>query len=133
MLTALCYPRCSTCKKAIAWLDQHGIAYTYRDIARDNPTAAELAAWHRASGLPIRRFFNTSGQLYRSLNLKDKLPGMSDEECYELLATNGMLVKRPLLVGDNLTKSAPTSNTHAPASLVLVGFREAEWSERLLA
>lgn len=118
MLTALCYPRCSTCKKAIAWLDEHGITYTYRDIAQDNPTAAELAAWHQMSGLPVKRFFNTSGQLYRSLALKDRLPSMSNEECYELLATNGMLVKRPLLVGNGL---------------VLVGFHEAEWAKRLLA
>lgn len=117
MLTTLCYPRCSTCKKALKWLDEHHVPYTYRDIAQDNPTAAELAAWHVMSGLPIRRFFNTSGKLYRSLALKDKLPGMTDAECYELLATDGMLVKRPLVVGDGF---------------VLVGFREAEWSERLL-
>lgn len=132
MLTALCYPRCSTCKKAMAWLDEHGVAYTYRDIAKDNPSAAELAAWHKASGLPIRRFFNTSGQLYRSLGLKDKLPGMSNEECYQLLATNGMLVKRPLLVSEDLVKSASTGDSHALTSLVLVGFREAEWAKRLL-
>lgn len=116
-LTVLCYPRCSTCKKAIKWLDGHSIAYTYRDIAQDNPTAEELARWHAVSGLPIRRLFNTSGQLYRSLGLKDKLPGMSDEDCHQLLSTDGMLVKRPLVVGDGF---------------VLVGFREAEWAERLL-
>lgn len=116
-LTVLCYPRCSTCKKALKWLDEHGISYDYRDIARDNPTAEELATWHATSGLPIRRLFNTSGQLYRSLGLKDKLPEMTDDECYALLATDGMLVKRPLVVGDGF---------------VLVGFREAEWAERLL-
>lgn len=116
-LTVLCYPRCSTCKRAIKWLDDHAIAYTYRDIAQDNPTAEELSRWHQTSGLPIRRFFNTSGRLYRSLGLKDRLPNMTDEECYELLATDGMLVKRPLAVGEGL---------------VLVGFREVEWETRLL-
>lgn len=116
-LTALCYPRCSTCKKAIAWLDEHGVTYTYRDISQENPTAEELAQWHHTSDLPIRRFFNTSGRLYRSLGLKDRLPNMTDDECYKLLATDGMLVKRPLLVGDGL---------------VLVGFREAEWETHLL-
>lgn len=116
-LTALCYPRCSTCRRAVAWLDEHGVAYAYRDIAKDNPTADELARWHKASGLPVRRFFNTSGKLYRSLGLKDRLPTMTDEQCYELLATDGMLVKRPLLVGEGL---------------VLVGFRQPEWEARLL-
>lgn len=116
-LTALCYPKCSTCKRAVKWLDEHGIAYEYRDIARQNPTPEELAAWHARSGPPIRRLFNTSGMLYRRMGLKDKLPGMSDEECYQLLSTDGMLVKRPLLVG---------------ADFVLAGFREAEWEQRLL-
>lgn len=116
MLTALCYPRCSTCRKATRWLDDHGIAYTYRNIVEERPGAGELAAWHEASGLPIRRFFNTSGQLYRSLGLKDRLAEMDDQACYELLSTNGMLVKRPLLVGDDF---------------VLVGFREKEWEEAL--
>lgn len=119
MLIALCYPRCSTCRRAVAWLDAHGIAYTYRDIAKDGPTAEELARWHVLSGLPVRRLFNTSGQLYRSLGLKDRLAGMPEQECYDLLATDGMLVKRPLLVDEG-------------AGLVLVGFREAEWEERLL-
>jgi arsenate reductase len=116
-LLALCYPRCSTCKKAMRWLDEHGIAYDYRDIVLDRPGAAELASWHERSGLPVRRLFNTSGKAYREQNLKARLDaGMTDEECYELLATNGMLVKRPLLVGDDF---------------VLVGFREKEWEERL--
>lgn len=116
-LLALCYPRCSTCKKATRWLDERGIAYDYRDIVADNPTAAELAAWHERSDLPVRRLFNASGKVYREQNLKARLDaGMSDEECYELLSTNGMLVKRPLLVGDDF---------------VLVGFREGEWEERL--
>lgn len=117
MITALCYPKCSTCKKATKWLDEHSIPYEYRDITLQNPTSEELAAWHVRSGLPIRRLFNTSGMLYRQMGLKDRLPGMSDEECYQLLSTDGMLVKRPLLVG---------------ADLVLVGFREAEWEQRLL-
>ena len=93
------YPKCTTCKKAKAWLDSHGIEYVDRHIVEDNPTAEELAAWHRTSGLPVRRFFNTSGMKYRELGIKAKLDaGMTDEECYELLATDGMLVKRPLLV-----------------------------------
>ena len=117
MITALCYPKCSTCKNATKWLDEHSIPYEYRDITLQNPTSEELAAWHARSGLPIRRLFNTSGMLYRQMGLKDRLPGMSDEECYQLLSTDGMLVKRPLLVG---------------ADLVLVGFREAEWEQRLL-
>lgn len=117
MITALCYPKCSTCRKAVKWLDEHSIPYEYRDITLQNPTSEELAAWHARSGLPIRRLFNTSGMLYRQMGLKDRLPGMSDEECYQLLSTDGMLVKRPLLVG---------------ADLVLVGFREAEWEQRLL-
>ncbi len=116
-ITTLCYPKCSTCRKAVKWLDEHGISYEYRDIALQNPTSEELAAWHARSELPIRRLFNTSGMLYRQMGLKDKLPGMTDEECYQLLSTDGMLVKRPLLVG---------------ADFVLVGFREAEWEQRLL-
>lgn len=111
------YPPCSTCKKAKAWLDAHGVAHTDRHIVQDNPTAAELAAWHRASGLPVRRFFNTSGVKYRELGVKALLDaGMSDEECYGLLAGDGMLVKRPIVVGDGF---------------VLVGFKEAEWEARL--
>ena len=112
------YPKCTTCKKAKAWLDSHGIEYVDRHIVEDNPTAEELAAWHRASGLPVRRFFNTSGMKYREPGIKAKLDaGMTDEECYELLATDGMLVKRPLVVGEDL---------------VLIGFKEPAWEEALL-
>lgn len=112
------YPKCSTCRKARAWLDDHGIPYVDRHIVEDNPTAAELAAWHERSGLPVRRFFNTSGRLYREGNIKARLDaGMTDEEAFELLAMNGMLVKRPLVVMEDR---------------VLVGFREAEWAAALL-
>ena len=112
------YPKCSTCKKAKAWLDAHGVAYTDRHIVEENPTAAELAAWHATSGLPLRRFFNTSGMLYRERNVKALLDaGMSDEDAYALLAENGMMVKSPLVVGDGF---------------VLVGFKEAEWEQALL-
>ena len=112
----VCYPKCSTCRKAEAFLDAHGLAHDTRDIKEDRPTEAELRAWHEASGLPLRRFFNTSGMLYRELGLKDRLPQMNDDEMLALLASDGMLVKRPLLIdGDR----------------VLVGFREAEWSEAL--
>lgn len=110
------YPKCSTCKKAKAWLDDRAIEYDERHIVDDNPTADELRAWHKASDLPLRRFFNTSGMLYRDMGLKDKLPTMTDDEKYALLATNGMLVKRPLLVLDDT---------------VLVGFREKEWEQLL--
>lgn len=110
----ICYPKCTTCQKAKKWLDAAGISYEERHIKEDPPTAAELGAWHRQSGLPLRRFFNTSGQLYRSLELKDKLPQMSEDEQLRLLSSDGMLVKRPLLIdGDR----------------VLVGFREAEWEQ----
>lgn len=112
------YPKCSTCKKAKEWLDAHGVTYTDRHIVEENPTAAELAAWHATSGLPLRRFFNTSGMLYRERNVKALLDaGMSDEDAYALLAENGMMVKRPLVVGDGF---------------VLVGFKEAEWERALL-
>ena len=104
----LCYPKCSTCQKAKAWLDERGISYELRDIKTDNPTAEELTLWYRKSGLPLKKFFNTSGLQYKALGLKDKLPGMSEAEQLALLATDGMLVKRPLLVGD---------------SFVLTGFR----------
>ncbi len=110
------YPKCSTCKKAKKWLDDHGITHVDRHIVEENPTAEELKEWISRSGLPIKRFFNTSGMKYRELELKDKLPTMSDEEQYALLATDGMLVKRPLVIGDDY---------------VLVGFREAEWSDKL--
>lgn len=112
------YPKCSTCKKAKAWLDSHGVDYVDRHIVEDNPTAAELASWKAMSNLPIRRFFNTSGMLYRERNLKAVLDaGISDEEACALLSENGMLVKRPLVIGDGF---------------VLVGFCEAEWAARLL-
>ena len=111
------YPKCSTCKKAKKWLDDHELAYTDRHIVEDNPTADELRDWHGRSGLPLRRFFNTSGMLYREMELSKKLPDMTEDQMYDLLATNGMLVKRPVLVdGDT----------------ILVGFREKEWEEALL-
>ena len=110
----LCYPKCSTCKKAQRWLDENNLSYTFRDIKADNPTAAELADWQKRSGLPLKRFFNTSGQLYRELELSKKLPDMPEAEQLALLASDGMLVKRPILV----TEQA-----------VLVGFREAEWDK----
>lgn len=106
------YAKCSTCRKAKQWLDEHGIPYIDRPIKEENPTYDELAEWVARSGLPIKKFFNTSGQLYRSLQLKDKLPAMSTEEQLRLLASDGMLVKRPLIVSD---------------SVILVGFRESEW------
>ena len=113
----LCYPKCSTCRKAQKWLDEHDVDYDIRDIKTDNPDLAELELWHQASGLPLKKFFNTSGQLYRSLELSKKLPGMSDAEQYALLASDGMLVKRPLLVTDD--------------NKVLVGFKEDQWAETL--
>ena len=112
----ICYPKCSTCQNARSWLDEKGIAYDFRDIKTDNPTAEELRQWWQASGLPLKKFFNTSGLQYKALGLKDKLPTMSEEEQLALLATDGMLVKRPLLIGENF---------------VLTGFREKEWEERL--
>lgn len=111
----LCYPKCSTCKKAQAWLDEQGKKYEHRDIKLENPTYEELKAWWEKSGLPLKRFFNTNGLQYKALNLKDKLPTMTQEEQLRLLATDGMLVKRPLLVGD---------------AFVLTGFKEAEWTEK---
>ena len=110
------YPKCTTCQRAKKFLDERGAVYTDRHIKEDNPTAEELRVWWKASGLPLKKFFNTSGMLYKSLELKDKLPQMGEEEQLELLATDGMLVKRPILVGDGF---------------VLVGFRPAEW-ERVL-
>lgn len=112
----ICYAKCSTCKKAKEWLDEREIKYETRDIKADNPSETEITAWKEASGLPLKRFFNTSGNSYRELNLKDKLPGMTEEDMSKLLSTDGMLVKRPLLIGDGF---------------VLVGFRELEWSEKL--
>ena len=112
----LCYPQCTTCQKAKKWLDDHGISYTDRHIKENPPTYEELKAWHARSGLPLRRFFNTSGLVYKALNLREKLDGMSEDEQLRLLATDGMLVKRPLIVRDDL---------------VLTGFREAEWARLL--
>lgn len=112
------YPKCTTCKKAKKWLDDHDISYTDRHIKEENPSYEELKNWHLKSGLPIKRFVNTSGMLYRELNLKDKLPGMSDEKVYQLLATDGMLVKRPIIVKDDL---------------IMTGFKEAEWEKNLLS
>ena len=113
----VCYPRCSTCKKAQKWLDEKGISYTLRDIKEENPSFDELREWYERSGLDIKRFFNTSGQLYKSMALKDQLPSMSVEEKLTLLSTDGMLVKRPIMVSDDS---------------VLVGFKEQEWAEKLL-
>jgi arsenate reductase len=108
----ICYPKCSTCQKARKWLDEREIEYTFRDIKQDNPTYDELRVWLSKSGLPVKRFFNTSGLVYKSLGVKEKLPVMTEVECLKLLATDGMLVKRPILVSDDF---------------VLVGFKEAEW------
>ena len=116
MLNFICYSKCSTCRNARKWLDENGISYEVREIATENPTLEELTAWHRRSGLPLRKFFNTSGRLYQSMGLKEKMPAMTQEEMLTLLASDGMLVKRPLAVDDEF---------------VLVGFREAEWAERL--
>ena len=113
----LCYPKCSTCRKAQKRLDEHDVDYDIRDIKTENPDLAELELWHQASGLPLKKLFNTSGQLYRSLELSKKLPGMSDAEQYALLASDGMLVKRPILVTDD--------------NKVLVGFKEDQWAETL--
>lgn len=110
------YPKCFTCQKAKRWLDEHGVAYTDRHIVEDNPAADELRAWHERSGLPFKRFFNTSGILYREMELSRKLPAMTEDEQYALLASNGMLVKRPLLVTDDT---------------VIPGFKEAAWAEAL--
>lgn len=112
----ICYPKCSTCKKAEQYLQAKGLSFTVRDIKTDNPTAYELRTWYAASGLPLKRFFNTSGNLYKQLGLKDKLPTMSEDEQLELLASDGMLVKRPLVIYDGG---------------VLVGFKQAEYDEKL--
>lgn len=110
------YPKCTTCQRAKKWLNDAGVNFTDRHIVEQNPTAGELKEWHMRSGLPLKKFFNTSGLVYKSMELKDKLPEMSEEEQYQLLSTNGMLVKRPLVIGDDF---------------VLVGFQEAEWSSKL--
>ena len=112
MLKFICYPKCTTCQRAKKWLDDHGVTYELRDIKQENPTRAELAVWHDMSGLPLKKLFNTSGLLYKSLELKTKLPTMSDGEMLDLLSSDGMLVKRPLLIGDDF---------------VLVGFKEEEY------
>lgn len=112
----ICYPRCTTCQKAQKWLDANGITYELRNIKEENPSADELRSWHKASGLPLKKFFNTSGLQYKALQLKDKLPTMSEDEQLELLASDGMLVKRPILISDDF---------------VLVGFKEADWAAAL--
>jgi arsenate reductase len=111
------YPKCSTCKKAKKWLEEQGVSFEARHIVEENPSAEELKEWHERSGLPLKRFFNTSGMIYRQEGLKDRIPNMTEEEQYELLATNGMLVKRPMIVGEDF---------------VLTGFKEVEWNEKLL-
>lgn len=116
MIKFVCYPKCSTCQKALRWLDDNKVEYELRDIKEDNPTFEELSAWHKMSGLPLKKFFNTSGLLYKSMELKDKLPTMSEEEQLKLLAADGMLVKRPLVIGQDF---------------VLVGFKESEWREKI--
>ncbi len=117
MLTFICYERCTTCKKAKKWLDDNMVNYIFRDIKTENPLYEELSAWYKASGLPLKKFFNTSGILYREMELKDKIPLMSDEEILQLLSSDGMLVKRPLLIGEGI---------------VLTGFNEKEWSEKII-
>ena len=116
MLKFICYPKCTTCQKAKKWLDDRGVFYELRDIKLAKPTPEELALWYERSGLPLRKFFNTSGLLYKSLELKSKLPGMTEGEMLSLLASDGMLVKRPLLIGDDF---------------VLVGFQESQWAEKV--
>ena len=117
MIKFICYPKCTTCQRAKAWLDESGVEYELRDIKLDNPTLEELKAWHEQSGLPLKKLFNTSGLLYKSLDLKNKLPTMSEGEMLALLASDGMLVKRPLLILDGR---------------VLVGFKEPEWQAELI-
>ena len=114
MLKFICYPKCTTCQKAKKWLDDNKIEYELRDIKQENPTLEELTEWYNKSRLPLKRFFNTSGLLYKSMDLKNKLPDMTEDEMLQLLSTDGMLVKRPILVGNDF---------------VLVGFKEVEWNE----
>ena len=116
MLKFICYPKCTTCQKAKKWLDEQGAEYEMRDIKNENPSFEELKEWYALSGLPLKKFFNTSGLLYKSMALKDKLPSMSEKEMLELLATDGMLVKRPILIGEDF---------------VLTGFKEKEWEEKV--
>ena len=113
MIKFICYPKCTTCQRAKKWLDDNNIEYELRDIKLDNPTLKELTEWYKKSGLPLKKFFNTSGLIYKSLDLKNKLPKMTDDEMLTLLATDGMLVKRPIIIG---------------ADFVLVGFKEVEWN-----
>lgn len=112
-----CYPKCSTCKKALAWLDEKGVKYELFDIKAENPNAEQLAGWYEMSGLPLKKFFNTSGMIYREMELSKKLPAMGEKEQIALLASDGMLVKRPLVIGDDF---------------VLTGFKETEWTEKVL-
>ena len=116
MVTFICYPKCTTCKKAQAWLEEKGIEYTLRNIKEENPTQDELRAWYKMSGQELKKFFNTSGLLYKSMELKSKLPSMTEDEMIELLSTDGMLVKRPLLITEDN---------------VLIGFKEPQWAEVL--
>ena len=116
MIKFICYPKCTTCQKAKKWLDDNKIKYEYRDIKEENPSLEELRTWYKMSGLPLKKFFNTSGLLYKSMGLKNELPAMSEEEQLKLLVSDGMLVKRPLVIGNDF---------------VLVGFKESEWSEKL--
>ena len=116
MIKFICYPKCTTCQKAKKWLDDNKIKYELRNVKEDNPSFEELTTWYKMSGLPLKKFFNTSGLLYKSMELKDKLPGMSEEEQLKLLATDGMLVKRPLVIGEEF---------------VLVGFKESEWEGKI--
>ena len=116
MIKFICYPKCTTCQKAKGWLEENNIEYEMRDIKLENPTKEELTSWYKASGLPLKKLFNTSGLLYKSLDLKSKLPGMTEEEMLGLLATDGMLVKRPIAIGEGF---------------VLVGFKEDEWRKSL--
>lgn len=116
MLKFICYPKCTTCQKARKWLDENNVPYELRDIKTENPSVEELTEWYRRSGLPLKKFFNTSGLLYKSLELKTKLPAMTDEEMLALLATDGMLVKRPLAVGEDF---------------VLAGFKESDWAAKM--
>ena len=116
MMKFICYPKCTTCQRAKAWLDENGAEYELRDIKLEKPTLDELKEWHKQSGLPLKKLFNTSGLLYKSLDLKNKLPAMSEDEMLTLLASDGMLVKRPLVIGGDF---------------VLVGFKEAEWENKI--
>ena len=116
MLKFICYPKCTTCQKAKKWLDDNKIEYKLRDIKQENPTLEELTEWYQKSRLPLKKFFNTSGLVYKSMDLKNKLPNMTENEMLQLLSTDGMLVKRPILVGSDF---------------VLIGFKEAEWNEKL--